>query len=323
VRLRDLGLILVLTSLPWLCGCQRAAQSPPATAAAPQAAARPALTWPATFRDAMGEAVTLSGPPARVVSLSPAVTEMLFAVGAGDRVVGVTSYCDYPPEAAKLPKVGSYTGLSVEKVIALRPDVVIGMRGNAPEALKALRQAGLKVLAHDPVTVAGVLDLMDEVGHMMQETADKVQAVERLRARVDAVRAEGAKLAGRPRTLVAVQLEPLYAAGPGTHLDDMVKLAGGENIAGDATISWPQYSLERMLQKDPEVIVCPSGHINGEEMTSARILSDLRRSQAWSGTTAVKRGNVLAVDDDLLTLPGPRVVDGLEQMAAAIHKAAS
>jgi iron complex transport system substrate-binding protein len=186
-----------------------------------------------------------------------------------------------------------------------------------------LRQAGLKVLAHDPVTVAGVLDLMDEVGHMMQETADKVQAVERLRARVDAVRAEGAKLAGRPRTLVAVQLEPLYAAGPGTHLDDMVKLAGGENIAGDATISWPQYSLERMLQKDPEVIVCPSGHINGEEMTSARILSDLRRSQAWSGTTAVKRGNVLAVDDDLLTLPGPRVVDGLEQMAAAIHKAAS
>lgn len=323
MRLRDLGLILVLTSLPWLCGCQRAAQSPPATAAAPQAAARPALTWPATFRDAMGEAVTLSGPPARVVSLSPAVTEMLFAVGAGDRVVGVTSYCDYPPEAAKLPKVGSYTGLSVEKVIALRPDVVIGMRGNAPEALKALRQAGLKVLAHDPVTVAGVLDLMDEVGHMMQETADKVQAVERLRARVDAVRAEGAKLAGRPRTLVAVQLEPLYAAGPGTHLDDMVKLAGGENIAGDATISWPQYSLERMLQKDPEVIVCPSGHINGEEMTSARILSDLRRSQAWSGTTAVKRGNVLAVDDDLLTLPGPRVVDGLEQMAAAIHKAAS
>lgn len=324
MRLRDLGMIVVITSLPWLCGCQKAAQSPPATAPTPPRAASPApAAWPMTLRDAQNEEVTLASPPQRIVSLSPAITEILFAVGAGDRVVGVTSYCDHPPEARRLPKVGSYTGLSVEKAVALRPDVVIGMRGNAPDALKALRRAGLKVVAYDPVTVAGVLDLMDEIGHMMQETPGRVQAVGRLRARVDAVRAKAAGLARRPRVLVAVQLEPLYAAGPGTHLDDMIRLSGGGNIAGDATIPWPQYSLERMLQKDPEVIVCPSGHINGEEMTSAKILADLRRSRAWSGTAAVKRGNVLAVDDDLLTLPGPRIVDGLERMAAAIRRAAS
>ncbi len=320
MRLRDLGLILGATSILGLWGCRRASQGPLAPARATAQPAAPA--WPATFRDAMGEAVTLSAPPARVVSLSPAATEMLFAVGAGDRVVGVTSYCDYPPEATKLPQVGSYTGLSVEKVISLRPDVVIGMRGNAPEALKALRRAGLKVLAYDPVTMAGVLDLMDEIGHMMRDTLGEVSAVERLRARVDAVRAEAAKLPRRPRTLVAVQLEPLYAAGPGTHLDDMIRLAGGENVAGDADIPWPQYSLERTLEKDPEVIIAPSRHINGEEMTSAGILSDLRKSTTWSGTTAVKQGSILAIDDDLLTLPGPRIVDGLEQMAAVMREAA-
>jgi iron complex transport system substrate-binding protein len=300
-----------------LCGCPRAPESKPA--AVPKAAA----AWPRTFRDALQEEVTLSAPPRRVVSLSPAITEILFAVGAGDRVVGVTSYCDFPAEATKRPKVGSYTGVSVERVIGLRPDVVLGMRGNAPEALQALRRAGLKVLAYDPVTAAGVLDLMEEIGHMMQPTPSPIEAVEKSRARVNAVAAQAAKLPRRPRVLVAVQIEPLYAAGPGTHLDDLIKLSGGENAAGDASTSWPQYSLERMVEKDPEVIVCPSGHINGQEMSSAKILADLRKSTAWSGSTAVKGGHVLAIDDDLLTLPGPRIVDGLEQIAALVRQAAS
>jgi iron complex transport system substrate-binding protein len=248
---------------------------------------------------------------------------MLFAVDAGSRVVGVTSYCDFPPEATKLPRVGSYTGLSVEKVIGLRPDAVIGMRGNAPESLQALRRAGLKVLAYDPVTVKGVLDLMDELGRMTQPTPGQVPAVERLRARVAAVTAQAARLPRRPRTLVAVQVEPLYAAGPGTHLDDMITLAGGQNLVADATVPWPQYSLERAIEKDPEVIVAPSGHINGAEVTAAKILADLKASRAWAGATAVTRGAVLAVDDDRLTLPGPRIVEGLEQMAAAVRTAAT
>jgi len=266
--------------------------------------------------------VTLEEPPERIVSISPAITEMLFAVGAGERVVGVTSYCKYPPEADDLPEVGAYTGVSVEKVVSLRPDLVIGMRGTSRDSLDGLKRAGLNVLAYDPVTVAGVLDLMERIGQMMQDTPGPVPAVEALRARVSAVAEASATLPRRPRTLCAVQVEPLYAAGPDNHVDDMIRLAGGENLAADAKSPWPQYSLERMVEKDPEVLICPSGHINGEEQTRASVLEELSRSEAWAATTAVKRGAVLAIPDDLLTLPGPRIVDGLERMAEAIADAA-
>ena len=266
--------------------------------------------------------MTLTQPPRRIVSVSPAMTEMLFAVGAGDRVVGVTSYCTYPPEVEELPKVGSYTGLSTEKVVSLRPDLVIGMRGTSRNSLEGLKRAGLRVLAYDPVSVAGVLDLMERVGQMMQDSPGTVPTVEELRGRVSAVTEAAEELPRRPRTLCAVQVEPLYAAGPDNHVDDMIRLTGGENLAADAKIPWPQYSLERMVEKDPEVIFCPSGHISGEEKTPAGALEEFSRSEAWAATTAVKRGAVLAIPDDLLTLPGPRLVDGLERMAEAIAAAA-
>jgi iron complex transport system substrate-binding protein len=289
--------------------------------AAPTHAESPAR-WPRTYSDELGNEVTLTEAPGRIVSVSPAMTEMLFAVGAGDRVVGVTSYCTYPPEVEGLPEVGSYTGLNVEKVVSLRPDLVIGMRGNSRDSLDGLKRAGLNVLAYDPISVADVINLMEQVGQMAQESPGNIPVVDELRGRVDAVTEAAAKLPRRPRTLCAVQVEPLYAAGPDNHVDDMIRLAGGENLAADAKIAWPQYSLERMVEKDPEVIVCPSGHINGAEQTPASALEQFRQSEAWAATTAVKRGAVLAIPDDLLTLPGPRLVDGLERMAEAIAEAA-
>jgi iron complex transport system substrate-binding protein len=282
----------------------------------------PASAWPRTFVDALGEAATLKAPPRRVVSLSPATTEMLFAIGAGDRVVGVTEYCDFPPEARKLPKVGAYTGFSVEKVLSLRPDLVVGMRGTSKDAVEALRRAGVPVLTYDPIAVDGVLDLMDELAGMVLGEAGESEAVAQLRARVETVRAQAARLPRRPRVLCAVQIEPLYAAGPDNHLDDMIRLAGGENAAGDADVPWPQYSLERMLEKDPEVIILPARHSEGSGEGGSDPAKTLGRSKAWAETTAVKRGAICEIDDDLLTLPGPRIVDGLEAMAGAIRAAA-
>jgi iron complex transport system substrate-binding protein len=137
---------------------------------------------------------------------------------------------------------------------------------------------------------------------------------------VELVQKQAAGLPRRPRVLCAVQIEPLYAAGPDNHIDDMIRLAGGDNAAGDADIPWPQYSLERMLQKDPEVILVPYGYM-GDKRGAA--LKTLRASEAWSRTTAVKHGSVIETDDDLITLPGPRIVDGLERIAAAVRRAAT
>jgi len=160
---------------------------------------------------------------------------------------------------------------------------------------------------------------MDELAKMILDTSQEHATVAQLRARVKAVESQAAKLPRYPRVLCAVQVQPLYAAGPDNHIDDMIGLAGGENAAGDADIAWPQYSLERMLQKAPEVILVPYGYM-GEKRGAA--LKTLRASDAWSRTTAVKRGAVLEIDDDLLTLPGPRIVDGLQKIAAAVQRAA-
>jgi iron complex transport system substrate-binding protein len=289
------------------------------TSGAPPSPAK-ASAWPRSFTDALGDSVTLAASPKRIVSLSPAITEMVFAIGAGGRLVGVTEYCDFPPEAKKLPKVGAYTGFSVERVLELRPDVVIGMRGTSKEAVTALRQAGVPTLTYDPVSVRDVLDLMDELSGMILTKGEATDAVMKLRGRVELVQKQAAGLPRRPRVLCAVQIEPLYAAGPDNHIDDMVRLAGGDNAAGDADIPWPQYSLERMLQKDPEVILVPYGYM-GDKRGAA--LKTLRASEAWSRTTAVKHGSVIETDDDLITLPGPRIVDGLERIAAAVRRAAT
>ena len=313
---RFLLLGVALATLAGAAGCRTQPSGSPPTR--PQTAA-----WPRTFTDALGDAVTLAAAPKRIVSLSPAVTEMVFAVGAGDRLVGVTEYCDYPPEAAKLPQVGAYTGFSVERVLALRPDVVIGMRGTSKEAVTALRQAGVPTLTYDPIRVQDVLALMDELAGMILDSRQEPETVAQLRGRVEAVESQAARLPRRPRVLCAVQIEPLYAAGPDNHIDDLIRLAGGENAAGDADIPWPQYSLERMLEKDPEVIVVPIGYMGGEDEPGGGASRALKASKAWAGTTAVKRGAIAEIPDDLLTLPGPRIVDGLETIAAAVRRAAT
>ncbi|MBM3500513.1 MAG: cobalamin-binding protein [Armatimonadetes bacterium] len=306
--------LAALALLACVTGCRTSTSDAPAPA--------PAKTspWPRTFTDAEQASTTLEAPPQRIASLSPAITEMVFVLEAGGRLVGVTEYCDYPPQAKQLPTVGAYTGFSLERVLSLKPDLVLGMRGTAKEAISGLRQAGVPVLVYDPVSVGDVLDLMDLLAGIVGDEGAGNEAVRQLRARVEGVQAEAAQLPRRPRVLCAVQIEPLFAAGPDNHIDDMIRLAGGENAAGDADVPWPQYSLERMLQKDPEVILVPQGYMGDAEGEAQKTL---RSSKAWSGTTAVKRGAVVEIPDDLITLPGPRIVEGLGMMAKAVRDAAT
>lgn len=278
-------LVILAINLP-------AAINPPATAAG------------VTIRDDWGRTITLPRSPQRIVSLAPSVTEVLFAVGAGERVVGVTAWCNYPPAAAALPKVGDER-ISEERVLALRPDLVVADGNLEPAVVQRLEKLGLTVLVVAPRNLEGVWHAIQVVAKAVGKEKNGEKLVADLRRRVAAVE-ERVRERRRPAVRVLVLLDPpgLYTAGPGTFLDELIRRAGGENVAGGAPVPWPVLSEEEVILRDPEVIVLLYGD-------PAVVL----QKKSWQGITAVRRGHVWRVDADVFSRPGPRLVEALETMA--------
>jgi iron complex transport system substrate-binding protein len=267
----------------------------------------------ATFTDEVGRKVEVKGPPQRIVSVAPSVTEILFALGLGDRLVGVSSYCQFPPEALRKEKVGGYINPSLEKIVALRPDLVIGI---AEGDLKTFvdRLAGLQIPVYitHPKDVSGVLASMENIGRVTFSLESARKITRRMKERIEAVEA---KVRGRPRPRVlhVLNFDPLLSAGKGTFVDDLIRLAGGRNIAEKASGKYPRFSMEEVLAQDPEVIVLAS-------MKSQDPLNEERRQwERWKTLSAVRRGRIVVLDPDLIHRPSPRIVDGLEEMARALH----
>jgi iron complex transport system substrate-binding protein len=245
----------------------------------------------------------------RIVSLAPSSTEILYALGAGDRLVGVDQYSDWPPEALKVPRVGSDLSPSVERILALKPDVVfVATSANSRELPEELSRLGVRVVISHVVTLddlwRDIVDSGDAIGR--HDAAATLAA--RLRARVDATRARVAALPP-VKALVVVWADPLTVVGGHSFVDDAIRAAGGNNIAGDSPQPYPQYSVERMLARAPDVIVVGS-HKGGP--SSAKL-------GAYVSVPAVKNGRVHAIDGDLLFRPGPRIVDGVELLARLFH----
>jgi iron complex transport system substrate-binding protein len=254
--------------------------------------------------------------PARIVSLAPSITETLFAVGAGDRVVGVTAHCDYPAEAATREKVGGYDSPSVEAVLRLSPDLVIAPEeGMLAAAVGQLRRVGVRVEA---VRVASLDDLyaaVERIGALAgREGAGRALAAD-LRRRTAAV---GAAVGARPRVraLLVVDHDPTIAAGPGTFGDALLAAAGAANVAAGATSAYPQLSSEAILALAPDAIVDAS-------MASApdadRAAAARERYARIAAVPAVRDGRILTIDPELLVRPGPRLVLGLERLARGLH----
>lgn len=267
-------------------------------------------TWPMTVTDDAGRTVTIPAEPRRILSLAPSNTEILFALGLGDRVVGVDNFSDYPPEAAALPRIGDLMNPNYEAMAALSPDLALAI-GGSDEVWKKLEELGVPVLVIQPRTVAEVIDSIRLVGRITgaQEAAEAL--ARSMAERVEAVQRQAAALSHRPRVFWEVWDDPLMSAGPGSFFDDMIRLAGGINVAGDAQSPWPQVSPEAIIARDPEVILT----------TQAEWAERLRSGAlpAWAGTTAVRQGRIHVVEDNLVSRPGPRIVEGLEQVARAIQ----
>lgn len=255
--------------------------------------------------DELGRAVVVPARPQRIVSLAPSITEMLFAMKAGDRVVGVTSYCDYPSEARKKTVVGDTLKPSIERIVGLDADLVIISTASQVEAsFQKLEELGIPVYVTNPRSIDGVLASIDKLGELVDAADTAHQLSDGLQRRVTAVENRVAN-ASRPSVLVILGTEPLITAGAGSFISDLINRAGARSISAEEGADYPQYSLETVIARQPEIILLQAG---GNDLTP-----QLRQ------TPASRSNRVYHIDDDLLLRPGPRIVDGLEQLAEKVH----
>ena len=297
-------LLIALALAGGLGGCRRA----PAVAPAPATAVAAA---PRTLRDTMGRSLTVPATVRRVVSLSPSTTEVLFAIGAGPLIVGVDAYSDFPAAAAAIERVGSDIDPSLERLLALRPDVVFAAKtANPQRTVEAIERLGLPVYVSRTDSIAAILDDVVAMAAAVGRPAEGERLRAELAARIARVQA---RLAGRPAVpaLVVVWPEPLIVAGGGSHVDEALRLAGGDNIARESPQPYPAFSLERMVKRAPAVVIVGT-HADANRVAPpafARLTT----------VPAVRDRRVFSVDGDLLFRPGPRVVDGIERLAALLH----
>lgn len=266
----------------------------------------------AEVQDMLGRRVTVPVPPVRVVSLAPSLTEIAYAVGAGDRLVGVTQFCDFPSEATKKPKIGGIYTPNLEAILALRPDVVLATtEGNREEHIRALERLGLAVYVIRPTDFASVLDSIARVGRLLGRGGEARRLVESMQREADGT---ARVLNGRPRPRVLYVLwgSPLIVPGRDTLITDLIRRAGGESVSGNEALAYPRFSVEEALGRRPERIVLA---LHGEASLDER----LREWQHLALLPAVRQGRVHAIEGDLLHRPGPRVVDGLRALARLLH----
>jgi iron complex transport system substrate-binding protein len=267
----------------------------------------------ASFTDEVGRKLEVKESPQRIVSVAPNVTEILFALGLEDRLVGVSSYCQYPPEALKIEKIGGYINPSLEKIVALRPDLVIGIaEGDLRAFVDKLAGSEIPVYITNPRNALEVLISIQKIGEVTFASDPARRIVRSMEEKIRSIRD---KVQGRPRPRVLhiLDFNPLISAGKGTFVDDLIRLGGGRNVAETATGKYPRFSMEEVLVQDPEVILLAS-------MKSQDPLVKQRRWwERWKTISAVKQGRIYVLDSDLIHRPSPRIVDGLEQVARAIH----
>jgi len=273
----------------------------------------PAPAGAVVVTDMAGRTVSVPAHPARIVSAAPACTEILFAVGAGDAVVGVTEFCTYPPEAQARTKIGQFgpETISLETILGLRPDLVFAAPGTQDPFIAAVGRLGLPVVAVDARSFDEVYRAVELVGAATGHADRAKQLADRLRTRVAAVTAR--PIAKRPRVFFLLD-EPLVTAGPKTFIGEMIRLAGGDNVFDDVAQLYPPVSEEEVIRRNPEVIVVPrgTGHVVDVEALLAR--------PAWRTIDAAKTRRIIYLDQDVVSRAGPRLADALEQLADGLRK---
>ncbi len=264
-----------------------------------------------TFVDDYGRSIELNGYPERIVSVAPTPTEILFAVGAGDLVVGVDDYSNYPPEVEGITKIGSYE-LNLETIVGLRPDLIISSDLVPVDQLEALEDLGIPYIVLASRTLDDVFSTIMLVGSITDHSADATELVDSLKERVDAVtiltNADGVV---RPK--IYIEYFPMWTFGPGSFGHNLIELAGGFNIAENTSAEYTTITDEFIIAQDPDIIIYTVG-----PMTTTTV-DDITSRPVWDQINAVVNDKIYSIDDDLISLYGPRIIDGLEELAKLIH----
>jgi iron complex transport system substrate-binding protein len=270
-----------------------------------------------TLTDGLGRTVTLKEPAQRVVSMAASVTEILYAVGAGDQVVGRDSFSDYPEEAMAATDIGGSMGdYSYETIASLNPDLVIAAEINTADQVKALEDLGLTVYyLSNPTDFEGLYTAIETVGQLTGHSSDAATLTDSLALRVQAVADTISQATTTPVVFYELDgsnpVKP-WTSGPGTFMDMLISKAGGQNVGAALSSSWAQISVEELLVQNPEIILLgDAAYGMTPEQVAARI--------GWGDIAAVKDNKIFTFNDDLVSLAGPRLVDGLETIAKMIH----
>ena len=265
-----------------------------------------------SFTDEIGRRVEIPVDVKRIVSLAPNLTEIVFALGEGDRLAGDTDYCDYPAEATKKPHVGGTVNPNLEQVVALAPDVVLATAINRRETVDALARIGVPVYATDPHSVDGMIASVENIGKILHAEKNAAPLAEDLRGRLSNLDRRMAGIEPR-RVLFVVWTAPLISIGSGTFIADALRRAGARSVV-ETTEEWPRVNLEEIVRLQPEFLVFPGAH-GGDTQHG---IDALRARPGWRDLDALRRGKIVIISD-AINRPAPRMVDAVEQLARALH----
>jgi len=263
--------------------------------------------------DEIGRNVNITSAPQRIVSLAPGLTEILYALGLDEKIMGVTSYCNWPTQARKKQRIGGFTNPSVEKIVSLKPDlIIVTADGNRKDVMQKLERIGLSVYVTNPSDTAGILKSILDIGKITNRQKEAGKLVDQLQKRLNNIEAQ-VRRKSKPKVFFQIGLEPVITVGKGTLINETIERAGGINVAGLDTARYPRYSSEGIMQASPEIVLFAPMANDREFVAVKKFWQELR------GVPAVKNNKIYPVNTDLIGRASPRIVDAIENMAQIFH----
>ncbi|MGQ9609449.1 MAG: ABC transporter substrate-binding protein [bacterium] len=268
------------------------------------------------FTDDMQRQVKVPRSVKRIVSMAPNVTEMLFAIGLNEEIVGVTDYCNYPEIAKEKTKIGGYYNPNIEVILSLKPDIIIATPdGYSKERVAKLEQAGISIFLVNPRSLDDIFNSMIMLGNITGKKEIAEETVKKLKSRVKIITDKVKYIKRKPKVFYELDHSPLITVGPNNFVDDLITKAGGINIANDAPSSWPQYSIESVIIKNPDIIIT-APYSMGSGNSSQPLINEWKKYRTIS---AVINNRIYAINPDIVLRAGPRAIDGLESLYEVFH----